>query len=198
MVACPHHFENEGPRIPLRYGSAATMICTACGAWRQTRVVPAQWEPAETLSRAFTDDEAAIPAAPNQLLADSVVERVAEAIWKAAPAKFAGCFRLWHEETPENKQVWAELARAAIAAIPSAGGLSETEERLARAEIKNACGPSSASEFPSSAGGVERKEDIQLIENIKWKSVDKDNMEYEARISCYQLDAINRLINKGT
>jgi hypothetical protein len=137
-------------------------------------------------------------AAPNQPLSDSVVERVAEAIWKAAPAKFAGCFRLWHEETPENKQVWSELARAAIAAIPSAGGLSETEERLARAEIKNACGPSSASEFPSSAGGVERKEDIQLIENIKWKSVDKDNMEYEARISCYQLDAINRLINKGT
>jgi hypothetical protein len=47
-------------------------------------------------------------------------------------------------------------------AIPSAGGLSETEERLARAEIKNACGPSSASEFPSSAGGVEELRDWAL------------------------------------
>ena len=28
-----------------------------------------------------------------------------------------------------------------------------------------------------------------LFENIKWKSVDNDNMEFEGRVTCYQLDA---------
>lgn len=28
---------NPGPRIPLAYGSAATLICQACGRWRQDR-----------------------------------------------------------------------------------------------------------------------------------------------------------------
>ena len=27
-----------------------------------------------------------------------------------------------------------------------------------------------------------------LIEETKWKSVDKDNMEFEGRVTCYQLD----------
>ena len=27
-----------------------------------------------------------------------------------------------------------------------------------------------------------------LIEDTKWKSVDKDNMEFEGRVTCYQLD----------
>ena len=27
-----------------------------------------------------------------------------------------------------------------------------------------------------------------LFEGTKWKSVDKDNMEFEGRVSCYQLD----------
>ena len=27
-----------------------------------------------------------------------------------------------------------------------------------------------------------------LFEKTKWKSVDKDNMEFEGRVTCYQLD----------
>ena len=27
-----------------------------------------------------------------------------------------------------------------------------------------------------------------LLEETKWKSVDKDNMEFEGRVTCYQLD----------
>ena len=27
-----------------------------------------------------------------------------------------------------------------------------------------------------------------LIEGTKWKSVDRDNMEFEGRVTCYQLD----------
>ena len=38
------------------------------------------------------------------------------------------------------------------------------------------------------------EQDLVLIEAIKWKSVDRDNMEFEARVSCYQRDAIMRLV----
>ena len=41
------------------------------------------------------------------------------------------------------------------------------------------------------------KKDIGLIQAIQWKSVEKDNMEFESRITCYQLDAIRRLVGFG-
>jgi hypothetical protein len=62
MVDCQHPMKNEGPRIPLRWGSAATMVCTDCGAWRQTRIVPSQWQPAAELAKSFCNEEEAIPA----------------------------------------------------------------------------------------------------------------------------------------
>jgi hypothetical protein len=31
---CPHAETKEGPRMPLRYGSGATEVCIACGAYR--------------------------------------------------------------------------------------------------------------------------------------------------------------------
>jgi hypothetical protein len=34
------------------------------------------------------------------------------------------------------------------------------------------------------------------LENIKWQSADKDNMEFEARITCFQMDAIHDVLNK--
>jgi len=34
----------------------------------------------------------------------------------------------------------------------------------------------------------------RLVGNIPWKSVDKDNMEFEARASCYQVEAIRTLL----
>lgn len=42
---------------------------------------------------------------------------------------------------------------------------------------------------------IDRKvQDVQLLKGIKWKSVDKDNMEFASTVSCYQLDALRRLI----
>jgi len=37
---------------------------------------------------------------------------------------------------------------------------------------------------------------FRLVENIKWESIDKDNMEYDLvnPISCYQLDALKEVI----
>jgi hypothetical protein len=44
---CSHPKEQRGPgpRIPLRYGSAATEVCSACGGYRQTRIPNDRWEP---------------------------------------------------------------------------------------------------------------------------------------------------------
>lgn len=39
------------------------------------------------------------------------------------------------------------------------------------------------------------EEAIRLLTNIRWKSIDKDNMEFEARASCYQVDAIRTLLD---
>ncbi len=41
-------------------------------------------------------------------------------------------------------------------------------------------------------------EEMRLIKNIVWKSVDKDNMEFFSKISCYQLDALNKLLSMFT
>lgn len=35
---------------------------------------------------------------------------------------------------------------------------------------------------------AELREALKLLFNTKWKSVDKDNMEFEGRVTCYQLD----------
>ena len=37
-------------------------------------------------------------------------------------------------------------------------------------------------------------EEMRLIENINWKSIDKDNMEFQGTISCYQKDALTKMI----
>lgn len=34
---CAHAETKPGPRIPLAYGSAATLVCAGCGRWRQDR-----------------------------------------------------------------------------------------------------------------------------------------------------------------
>ena len=39
-----------------------------------------------------------------------------------------------------------------------------------------------------------REERLRLVSKIMWKSVDKDNMEFEARISCFQKDALDEMI----
>lgn len=60
VETCTHEWVNEGPRIPLRWGSGATEICTDCGAWRQTRVPNEPWAPAATLAKSFIDPEEAV------------------------------------------------------------------------------------------------------------------------------------------
>lgn len=37
-------------------------------------------------------------------------------------------------------------------------------------------------------------EAFRLIREINWKSVEKDNMEFEARITCYQKEALEALL----
>lgn len=56
--ACPHlgPFE-QGPRIPLSYGSAATLICKACGSWRQERQRMGPWRTRAELDAALEEPE---------------------------------------------------------------------------------------------------------------------------------------------
>jgi len=42
---------------------------------------------------------------------------------------------------------------------------------------------------------MEIEEAIRLVASIKWLSIDKDNMEFKATVSCYQVDAIRLLIS---
>lgn len=46
---------------------------------------------------------------------------------------------------------------------------------------------------------MELKEAIRLVNNIKWKSTDHDNMEYrsDSVVSVFQLDAIQELITNA-
>lgn len=41
---------------------------------------------------------------------------------------------------------------------------------------------------------MEIGEAIRLIREIKWRSIDKDNMEFAGTINCYQMDAITALV----
>lgn len=54
---CVHADTRSGPRIPLRYGSAATLVCTECGAWRQDRGTRKRWHPKNTLAAALQEDD---------------------------------------------------------------------------------------------------------------------------------------------
>lgn len=38
------------------------------------------------------------------------------------------------------------------------------------------------------------EEAFRLVNNIDWKSVDKDNMEFETRVTCFQKDALEAVI----
>ena len=40
-----------------------------------------------------------------------------------------------------------------------------------------------------------RPEDLRLLRSLLWRSNDKDNMEYDCRASCYQVDALNRILD---
>jgi hypothetical protein len=73
--------------------------------------------------------DAVLAAIPSAVASDDVVEKAAEAMWQSESERASGRRRLipWNEEGGDTQAKWRSLARAAIAAIPSAGGV---EERL--------------------------------------------------------------------
>lgn len=51
-------------------------------------------------------------------------------------------------------------------------------------------------------GTIDRIEKLEgalrfLIEETRWKSVDKDNMEFEGRVTCYQLDRARAALERS-
>jgi len=38
-------------------------------------------------------------------------------------------------------------------------------------------------------------EDIRLLNAIRWKSIEKDNMEFETRVTCFQVEALKRILD---
>jgi hypothetical protein len=53
---CDHKTVIDGPRVPLRHGSAKTLICVDCGSWRKSDFND-RWRPADTYSLAFVEDD---------------------------------------------------------------------------------------------------------------------------------------------
>lgn len=40
---CSHYQTTDGPRVPLRWGSAPTEVCKLCGCWRTMHHKPGPW-----------------------------------------------------------------------------------------------------------------------------------------------------------
>jgi hypothetical protein len=49
---------------------------------------------------------------------------------------------------------------------------------------------------PISTDKLEANEALRLVSTIQFKSADRDNMEFTARVSCYQRDALTSLITE--
>lgn len=45
-LSCKHEDISEGPRLPLQYGSAPTLVCKDCGMWRDARDALPRYRPA--------------------------------------------------------------------------------------------------------------------------------------------------------
>ena len=54
---CLHDIFEDGPRVPLRHGSAPTDQCVMCGAWRTTHHVLGPWRPEDTLAEALIESD---------------------------------------------------------------------------------------------------------------------------------------------
>jgi len=57
------HSPSEGPRVPLRWGSACTQICVRCGMWREDMrtgvgaTLWGRWKSAKLLRKRLLEDE---------------------------------------------------------------------------------------------------------------------------------------------
>ncbi len=61
-VKCKHPSRHriEGPRVPLRWGAAATQMCTKCGGWRlRFGIANTRFRPAATFAAAYGLSEGA-------------------------------------------------------------------------------------------------------------------------------------------
>lgn len=56
-MACLHDIFEDGPRVPLVYGSAPTDVCVMCDAWRMSDRWLGPWCAADTLSAALEEDD---------------------------------------------------------------------------------------------------------------------------------------------
>lgn len=59
LPPCPHPDDAlvNGPRISLRWGTAPTKMCCACGAWRDDRAGRGAWQPATALAAYFIEED---------------------------------------------------------------------------------------------------------------------------------------------
>lgn len=57
--SCKRHASwHEGPRVPLRWGSAPTQVCNACGWWRlDHHGFKSMWRSPAALVEALEEDE---------------------------------------------------------------------------------------------------------------------------------------------
>ena len=52
-------------------------------------------------------------------MTDTLVERVAQSLWHAAPSNLAGCFRMWNEASDQDKAAFRLMAQSALKAQAS-------------------------------------------------------------------------------
>ena len=65
-------------------------------------------------------------------MTDTLVERVAQSLWHAAPSNLAGSFRMWNEASDQDKAAFRLMAQAALKT--QASRIAELEWAMAYTE----------------------------------------------------------------
>lgn len=92
-------------------------------------------------------------------------------------------------------------ARRIVACVNACAGIeTETLEKTEFQELMNACAAADRfviKEYNRANEATKRADDaVRLLQSIKWKSAEKDNMEFSAKITCYQMDDIRALLEE--
>ena len=81
-----------------------------------------------------------------------------------------------------------EEAQRLAAKVVSGGIVQQAAERLVY-QIVEVCAEHERDNIASLRAENERlREALSFLMKTKWKSVDRDNMEFEGRVTCYQLE----------
>ncbi len=77
-----------------------------------------------------------------------------------------------------------------------ADALDEAEQKLSAASTwRRELQQSSDSKWDASEELRRERDQLrEVLESIKWTSCEKDNMEFAAKITCYQMDSIRELL----